>query len=204
MQQGGAGIEGPIEIYNFPGQVLEEAGVDRPVPPFAVVCSKDMGPPGYFWPTRRYQWGDVECANYEHSDFQLLKCVPATQHLKLEPALSNCWARVEMRIAAFGEGADVHVAHAGSNVWPWLQLVRQVDQSWLSCCMPGLVPCRSSALCSMQSKVQASLTSRDASVKQGCGQCLSEGMRFASQHVGTRWHCKVHEMFVQLYFCTAE
>lgn len=69
-----AGIEGPIEIYNFPGKVLEEAGVDRPVPPFAVVGSKDMGPPGSFWPLRRYKWGDCECANYEHSDFQLLKC----------------------------------------------------------------------------------------------------------------------------------
>ncbi|KAK9802026.1 hypothetical protein WJX73_003040 [Symbiochloris irregularis] len=67
------GIDGPIEIYNFPGHVLEEAGVDRPIPPFAVVCSKDMGHRGSFWPVRRYAWGTVECANYQHSDFQLLK-----------------------------------------------------------------------------------------------------------------------------------
>ena len=67
------GVEGPIEVYNFPGSILETAGVDRPVPPFAIVGSKDFLAGETFWPVRRYKWGTCEAANYEHSDFQLLK-----------------------------------------------------------------------------------------------------------------------------------
>ena len=66
-----------MEVYNFPGSILETAGVDRPVPPFAIVGSKDMLEGETFWPVRRYKWGTCEAANYEHSDFQLLKCAPA-------------------------------------------------------------------------------------------------------------------------------
>ena len=66
-------MEGPIEVYNFPGSILETAGVDRPVPPFAIVGSKDFLAGETFWPVRRYKWGTCEAANYEHSDFQLLK-----------------------------------------------------------------------------------------------------------------------------------
>ena len=71
-----AGIKGPIEVYNFPGSILETAGVDRPVPPFATVGSKDLRAGETFWPVRRYKWGTCEACNYEHSDFQLLKCAP--------------------------------------------------------------------------------------------------------------------------------
>ena len=60
-------------MYNFPGSILETAGVDRPVPPFAIVGSKDFLAGETFWPVRRYKWGTCEAANYEHSDFQLLK-----------------------------------------------------------------------------------------------------------------------------------
>eukprot|EP00803_Ostreobium_quekettii_P005029 evm.model.scf_1938.3 EVM.evm.TU.scf_1938.3 scf_1938:15823-21218(-) len=78
------GVSGQINLFQFPKETLERAGVDPSAAqfqtlPFLVVASNDVNvelshkEPPVFWPERQYAWGTCEAFNPDHSDVLQLR-----------------------------------------------------------------------------------------------------------------------------------
>lgn len=89
-------VTGKSVMYCFNNDTLDEAGVRRGCPPFAVVGSNKMDlSVGSFWPVRSYPWGRCEALSSRHSD------VPSLRRLLLEVGYQELKQHTENRFYAY-------------------------------------------------------------------------------------------------------
>ncbi|KAK9844319.1 hypothetical protein WJX74_000764 [Apatococcus lobatus] len=90
-------------VYEFPHELLLEAGARHQVPPFAVIASNTVDlSVGKFWPVRKYPWGTAESLSGTHSDFACLK------KLLFEVAYMDLKNATDDRYYKYREGSLLH------------------------------------------------------------------------------------------------